>query len=241
MTSRGLRSGSALTYGARMKRVSRVVSALVLSTALAAAGLGAAEAAPTKVLTKPQMRAALLTVKDLPAGFKLDQSSSKGTGSDDVQYLSNDPGCAALTGGLNGSVDRSTTATRDFTLNHGMEAVQVGLTGFRTAAAVRKDFSGGTRLFRSCHRVGLDMGDGTKLWLAVQQKTVRLDGNQTFVLTMKGRYMSVLMNMALEVSQVRNYEVEVMSLGVNRSAAYESRQATALLRAQTAKLVQHLR
>ena len=230
-----------------MKRSLGLVAALILSTSLAAVSAGSADAAQAKVLSRTQLRHALLTVDDLPKGFKVDHSAA--TESDDVDVSSDDAACQdslemvepARAPGQVSESEADFKRERDSGFQFSYEAATVGLTAFRSAAAVRRDFATSAPQFRACHAIAMDMGDGTTMSFAVHSKVRRIDGNRTFVLSMHGRYMGIPMNMVMTVSQSRSYEVATMLMGANKSPAYVTKVNNSLLRAQTAKLAQQLR
>jgi len=230
-------------YGPRVKRSLGLVAALVASAALALGPVGTAQAAPAKVLTKPQLKVALLTVKDLPKGFKIDRSSAKDS-SGDMEASSRAAGCARLVQAMNASPDPDAgvpQATVDFTRHHGMEAIENTVMSFRSAAAVRKDFASFVSPAKTCHRVVLtDPSDGTKIAFTLTHRKLRVNGYRTLLVTMHGRYDGVRMDFAIAGSQMRNNEVTVMTTGIEQSTTAETRQAKSLLSTATKKLAKHL-
>ena len=208
-----------------------------------------AEAAPVKVLSKTQLRHALLTVDDLPSGFRIDRSASKKS-NDDVTVSSNDPACQsslnmtdpARTPGQVSETEADFKRERDSAFAFSYEAATVGLAAFRSAAAVRKDFAANAPQLRACHAISMDMGDGTKISFTVKTKVRRTDDrHRTFVMLLHGGYMGIHMNMAMTVSQERNYEVTTMLMGANRSMTYVTKLANTLRRDQIAKLTASMR
>lgn len=120
------------------------------------------------------------------------------------------------------------------------DVASVDVTAFRSSAAVTKDFATSAPIVGFCHTLGMDMGDGTTLSFKVHRKVRRIHGQRTFVMSMHGGYMGIPMNMAMTVSQLKNYEVMTMLMGANRSTSYVTRMTGTLRRAQIAKLTPHL-
>lgn len=227
-----------------MKRSLGLVSALVLSSSLALGSAGVADAAPAKVLTKAQLRASLLTVKDLPRGFRVDHSSD--TSSSDDMTFTGAAGCDRFVKAVNddttSSDDTAHQATRDFARGGGAEAVESGVESFASVALVKAEYDAITAVMRTCHQLTLhDPSDGMTLHLKVGVDKFKVDGQRAFLLTMHARYMGVPMDFALTGAQVRNNEVSIFSMGVEQSAAAQTHQAKSLLGTAVEKLSKHLR
>ena len=69
----------------------------------------------------------------------------------------------------------------------------------------------------------------------------RKRADRAFLISLHARYMGVPINLAMTGAGVRNDEVTVLTMGVEKSATYEARLAKGLLREQVAKLERQLR
>jgi len=219
------------------------VAALALSSSLALGSAGVADAAPGKVLTKPQLRAALLTVKDLPKGFHLDRSSSS---SDDDVTFTGAAGCDRFVKAVNddaasGDTDTAHQATRDFARGGGAEAVESGVESFTSTALVKAEYDAITTVMRTCHQLTLhDPSDGPTVRFKVGVQKFKADGQHAFVVTMHARYMGVPMDFALTGAQVRNNMVSVFSMGIEQSTTAQTQLAKRLLGTAVEKLSRRL-
>ena len=110
------------------------------------------------------------------------------------------------------------------------------------AGTVKAEYDVLTTLVRSCHQLTLqDPNDGLAVHLKVGLRKFTVTGDRAFLISLHARYMGVPINLAMTGAGVRNDEVTVLTMGVEKSATYEARLAKGLLREQVAKLERQLR
>lgn len=232
-----------MTYGARVKRSLGLVSALALSASLALGSVGAADAAPAKVLTKAQLRTALLTSRDLPKDFRLDPSVVTDDSGDDDTVDTGDPGCAEFLKDDGQPTDPSAPeAARGFSRNHGMEMVESALQSFPDVATVKHDFAELLASVRSCHHVAsYDPSDGTTMHFTIKHQKMTVHGHRAFVVSMRMKYEGITGALAFAGAAVRNNEVTVMTGGALQTPAAAARLTKSLLGTEVDRLEARLR
>ena len=228
-----------------MKRSLGLVAALALSASLATVSTGSADAAPAHVLSKPQLRHALLTVNDLPKGFKVDRSVALSSGSsDDGTTFDGDPACATWLSMAEPVLNDPAAPKASRSFSHDLESIEIGAQAFGSATRARKSFAHTNGLIGACHHVTAHEpidGTTTAMQFTFTRHEFRAQGHRAFAATMRVRFQGITVNMAITGAQVRNTVVEAVTTGFGKRLAVETRLAKSLLRAQAEKLERQLR